>query len=268
MTNSPTNSVPNTTTRVNYFTGLARRRRKLSLLPANGDGSTLSLDFTTGVLDPRLTFTRSTNATFINSQGLVEFAAANILRNSVMAGGSTSGLSAPTSWSAGPSGESYRTQIVIDGCEQWKQVASSARPYMTITIPNTELAVGVQYVASVYVDSLTTGTLFATLDNFLSYNEPSGTTVSSVTWVAPNGSTGASQPLATGRIQLRFVLSAIGASGFQLRIGIGVQNTATGTVEFSRPQCERGTVAKLLVRRTTTPPASTTTRPRSSLADC
>jgi hypothetical protein len=221
-----------------------------------GDGSTLSLDFTTGVLDPRLSFTRTTNATFINSQGLVEFAAANILRNSVMAGGSTSGLSAPTSWVAGFTGESYRTQMVIDGCEQWKQVASSTRPYMTITIPNTELAVGVQYVASVYVDSLTTGTLFATLDNFLSYNEPSGTTVSSVTWVAPNGSTGASQPLAIGRIQLRFVLSAIGASGFQLRIGIGVQNTATGTVEFSRPQCERGTVAKPFLANTSTSAAN------------
>jgi hypothetical protein len=47
-----------------------------------GDGSTLSLDFTTGVLDPRLTFTRSTNATFINSQGLVQFADANLLQRS------------------------------------------------------------------------------------------------------------------------------------------------------------------------------------------
>jgi hypothetical protein len=232
------------------------RCRQRTLPVEGGDGSTLSLDFTTGVLDPRLSFTRTTNATFINSQGLVEFAAANILRNSVMAGGSTSGLSAPTSWVAGFTGESYRTQMVIDGCEQWKQVASSTRPYMTITIPNTELAVGVQYVASVYVDSLTTGTLFATLDNFLSYNEPSGTTVSSVTWVAPNGSTGASQPLAIGRIQLRFVLSAIGASGFQLRIGIGVQNTATGTVEFSRPQCERGTVAKPFLANTSTSAAN------------
>jgi hypothetical protein len=229
---------------------------QLLLLNNLGDGSTLSLDFTTGVLDPRLTFTRSTNATFINSQGYVEFAAANILRNSVMAGGSTSGLSAPTSWSAGATGESYRTQILIDGCEQWKQVASSQRPYMTITIPNTELAVGVQYVASVYVDSFTTGLLFTNLDNFFSYNEPTGTTVSSATWVAPNGSTGSSQPLAIGRIQLRFVLSAIGASGFQLRIGIGVQNTAVGTVEFSRPQCERGTVAKPFLANTSTSAAN------------
>ena len=39
-----------------------------------GDGSTLSIDFTTGVLDPRITFSRSDAtplATFVNSSGLV-----------------------------------------------------------------------------------------------------------------------------------------------------------------------------------------------------
>jgi hypothetical protein len=41
-----------------------------------GDGSTLSLDFTTGVLDSRFTFTRSTTATYINSQGYVTTMAA------------------------------------------------------------------------------------------------------------------------------------------------------------------------------------------------
>jgi len=42
-----------------------------------GDGSTLNLDFTTGVLDSRLTFTRSTTATYINSSGYVTSAAIN-----------------------------------------------------------------------------------------------------------------------------------------------------------------------------------------------
>ena len=48
------------------------------LLGRAGDGSTLTLDFTTGQLDPRLTFTRaSTVATFINASGLVATATTN-----------------------------------------------------------------------------------------------------------------------------------------------------------------------------------------------
>jgi hypothetical protein len=46
-----------------------------------GDGSTLSLDFTTGVLDSRLTFTRaSTTATYINASGYVTTAGTNVPR--------------------------------------------------------------------------------------------------------------------------------------------------------------------------------------------
>jgi hypothetical protein len=46
-----------------------------------GDGSTLTLDFTTGSLDPRLTFTRaSTTATYINSSGYVTTAGTNVAR--------------------------------------------------------------------------------------------------------------------------------------------------------------------------------------------
>ena len=51
-----------------------------------GDGSTLSLDFTTGSLDPRLTFTRTSNATFINSQGYVEWANSNMYWNTAFEG--------------------------------------------------------------------------------------------------------------------------------------------------------------------------------------
>jgi hypothetical protein len=70
-------------------------RCRQRILPIEGgDGSTLTLDFTTGVLDPRLSFTRLSDATFINSSGLVQWAAANHIRNSVFSGPAT-----PTSWS-------------------------------------------------------------------------------------------------------------------------------------------------------------------------
>lgn len=53
---------------------------QLFMLNSLGDGSTLSLDFTTGVLDSRLTFTRSTTGTYINSSGYVTSAAINAPR--------------------------------------------------------------------------------------------------------------------------------------------------------------------------------------------
>jgi hypothetical protein len=58
-----------------------RTQRNRILAVEGGDGSTLSLDFTTGVLDPRLTFTRaSTTATYINSSGYVTTAGTNVAR--------------------------------------------------------------------------------------------------------------------------------------------------------------------------------------------
>ena len=65
--------------RLSRITGSSYASRTMT---RSGDGSTLALDFTTGVLDPRLTFTRSTNATFINSQGLVQWADANLVTGS------------------------------------------------------------------------------------------------------------------------------------------------------------------------------------------
>jgi len=47
------------------------RCRQRTMNVEGGDGSTLSLDFTTGVLDPRLTFIRNSTATYINSSGYV-----------------------------------------------------------------------------------------------------------------------------------------------------------------------------------------------------
>jgi hypothetical protein len=48
------------------------RIRNRTLPIEGGDGSTLTLDFTTGVLDQRLTFTRSSTATYIGADGLVK----------------------------------------------------------------------------------------------------------------------------------------------------------------------------------------------------
>ena len=56
------------------------RTQRNRILPIEGgDGSTLNLDFTTGILDPRLTFSRASTATFVNSSGYVEYAGANLV---------------------------------------------------------------------------------------------------------------------------------------------------------------------------------------------
>ena len=44
---------------------------QLATLTSVGDGSTLSLDFTTGVLDSRLTFSRASGGTYVGNDGLV-----------------------------------------------------------------------------------------------------------------------------------------------------------------------------------------------------
>jgi hypothetical protein len=122
---------------------------QLLLLNNLGDGSTLSLDFTTGVLDPRLTFTRSTNATFINSQGLVEWAGANI----VLQSGDLSQNGAGQ-WIT-------RTNLTVSG---WTGFADPFGGSTAVNIiPNTtnglhyvgtadlSMAVGIPFTASVYV---------------------------------------------------------------------------------------------------------------------
>jgi hypothetical protein len=45
-----------------------------------GDGAALSLNFLSGALDPRITFTRGTTATFVGSNGLIQSAAVNAPR--------------------------------------------------------------------------------------------------------------------------------------------------------------------------------------------
>ena len=74
MTYSNPYSIPSTTTNFIPFSGMGMRKNgRAMLLPSNyqGDGSTLDLDFTTGVLDPRLTFSRAGGGTYVGSDGYI-----------------------------------------------------------------------------------------------------------------------------------------------------------------------------------------------------
>jgi hypothetical protein len=66
---------------------LERRTERNRILPiTGGDGATLSLKFTTGTLDSRITFTRLSNATFTNLQGKIQYALANMQTNTTFDG--------------------------------------------------------------------------------------------------------------------------------------------------------------------------------------
>lgn len=83
-------------TRASSLDAFGTRNQRNRIYPAleASDGSTLSLDFTQmSSLDSRFTFTRSTTATYINSQGLVKYADHNLFTNTAWLGSTL-----PTNW--------------------------------------------------------------------------------------------------------------------------------------------------------------------------
>jgi hypothetical protein len=69
-------------------------RRYISSFWPESDGSTLTLDFTTGVLDPRLTFSRSTGGSYVHSDGLLYGFDTSSTSNTIGTGSKTFTISA------------------------------------------------------------------------------------------------------------------------------------------------------------------------------
>ena len=115
---------------------------QLFMLNSLGDGSTLSLDFTTGVLDPRITFTRSTNATFINSQGYVTWSKSNLFLQGVdlsNASWTAANLASRSSGISNPFGVAQATELfenTINGAHGVRQTttANVANQYYTFSV--------------------------------------------------------------------------------------------------------------------------------------
>jgi hypothetical protein len=225
---------------------------QLMSLISLGDGSTLSLDFTTGVLDSRLTFTRaSTVATYINSSGLIATASTNVARfdhdpttlapkglliegaatNLCLNGSMAYTATAPTSWVRGFSGCTVASvnSTTFSGEKAWSisATASGQRDLLEQVI---SLAANTTYTVSVYLESVTgTTATFAYMTSL-----PAGATSGTV--VNPS----------SGRVSFTVTVGATAGSG-TVRIGIG---SATGTgvsadasVRFSHVQVEAGSGA-------------------------
>lgn len=232
----------------------------------------LALDFTTGLLDSRVTCTRTTSAsnpaTYFASNGeitlatnnqprfdyisasvckglLIEESRANLFLYSVL----TKSGSLPNSWSQSIPGGTQDTITSIygsaDGATAWTQTASSARPFF---IPNGGVTVlaNTSYFFSLYLE---TNPNNIDVRNIVNYNStPSGT----VQWyIDSTAVANTTVPTAPCRVGMLFTIGATGGLIYP-RIGLGGQTTVTGTIQFSRPQWEAGAFATSYIPTTST----------------
>lgn len=190
-----------------------------------GDGSTLSLDFTTmgGVLDPRLTFSRASTATFVNSQGYVEYAGANLISNSGFSG--TSGL-APTSWSASAN---YDGSIPSVGVRTVTTGATAQQKFVANTIT---VSPGITYSVGVYVSEVSgqhyANTLTLTGTAVVSQMYRDGVPVGMYTTAFP------------GLITAVFTISSGTTTDIRIGIGSTGSSVSNGSCTFSLPRCVPG----------------------------
>ncbi len=195
---------------------------RLFMLNNLGDGSTLSLDFTTGVLDSRLTLERSTNATFINSQGYVQFAAANMFVNSAW----TDANNLPAGWTFGAGTGS------VSRSNETRTLTCAAQQYWWYQQPASRT--GLTYSVSVEVTAVSGTILYG--DIILA---GSSTTIA---WYKDGvlQASGSSTPVTTGVITLIFTANS---DNTILRLGLGSAGTnVTGSVTLRYPQFQQGQV--------------------------
>ena len=195
------------------------------LFRRKGDGSTLNLDFTTmSALDSRLTFSRTSNATYINSSGYVAYADSNMAINTAWLDTNTT----PTGWTVYNGAGTPAVLTIPSSGRRSITVTSGVQSflYQAITIP-----AGFTHTASIIVHSVTgtgpqLGTFFAINSGTIStfYKDGSSTGITSSTIVT------------AGTYAITFT------GGDQIRL-LGASGTAasTFTIEISSLQIQIGT---------------------------
>lgn len=162
-----------------------------------------------------------------------EPAATNLALNSILAGGGA----APTSWTqpvaTGTSAPSASIYGAASSAVAYLQSAAAQRPFLN---SNITVSANTTYTASVLVESKS-GTLTAA-DCITIATPPAGATVTYPVCSA-NPSGGASGALTTGTLSVNIAVAAT-AGTFGFRLGLGGAGAVTGTLQFSRPQCETG----------------------------
>jgi hypothetical protein len=200
-----------------------------------GDGSTLSLDFTAmgGTLDSRFTFTRSTNATFINSQGYVQYAAANEFLNTAWITSTT-----PTGW-----GIAFGTGTTTwnnNGTVTMNTGTSSTRPM--INASSMTVAIGIPH---------TFGYRVVSVSGSPTVGDVIHSTVAGETY-AINGVTQSSSTVVVAGDIVSCTFTPT-ASPVPPRMGPGVQGGMTNTsMTITQPQMNRGTTLQQYLANSST----------------
>lgn len=183
-----------------------------SVVPSDGSGD--------------LSFTRASNGTRINSAGLVEVVAWNLLEQSVWPSIGT-GI-APTSWAVGTGPATNFSAGPLAG--QLLCNTSANRGFIQQTLSFT----AGEYALSVFVDSVTTAGPIAQLISIfgstgVKYYEDGIEVTSSTSIVAGKRYT---------------VVGTVTTGSFTLRIGSGITGNTTANYVISRPQLNIGSTAK------------------------
>lgn len=231
-----------------------------SIIPSNGDGD--------------MTFARGTNATRINSSGVIETVGAtiprlnydtiggcpsillepqrtNLLLNSVWAGGTVvSDKALPTSWVQSTNTGTHQspiTSIKNNNVTAYRFVTSNSRQEI---LQNISLLLNSITTFSCYVESVTTA---IAVNQLLRFSAVTGTG----TYIFLKNNTpilGSENITAGDKYSLQFTCTL--ADSFQVRIGVGVGGNTTGDIIISMPQLESGSYVTSYIPTTT----STVTR--------
>ena len=196
-----------------------------------GDGSTLSLDFTSmSALDSRFTFSRTSQGTFTNSQGLLRYADHNLFTNTAWLGSSL-----PTNW----------LLLIGTGTTTWNADGSVTMSAATSQRP------------AIYQTGITVSPGIAYTYGFVATNVSGSPTVADIVnssivgeTYAVNGITVAGSTVVQNNdvVSCTFTPTSTSASP---RIGPGCRNNVSNmSVTVSRPQMNIGTALAAYVLNT------------------
>lgn len=205
-----------------------RTQRNRLLSAEGGDGSTLNIDFTNGTLDPKLSHSRGSNASYINRSGLVRFADQNLWFNTSFDGATgtePAGLGWQYFFTGGTvvwNGDGSVTISTSGGTNR----RACAR---TTSIPNTQskLVVSVDIIAHV-------GATYGTLTVADIFSEGSANTIQFYVNNSPEDST----KVITGPCTVTWVFEKVGAATVTPNFGVNTLANKSGafTLRFANPR--------------------------------